>query len=266
VEDPAAADPAPIPISCQEWVKGALAIESRERRFRRDLDVRSRLADLAAAALEHAEKREQSGTTLRSTVELLAGVIRTCDRATGDHSDEVVALALAVGRRMGLRRGALLELEFAAQLHDLGKIGIPDAILHKPAPLDDDEWRLMRTHPVLGAELLRQVPGLVTVAEVVRSAHERWDGLGYPDGLRGREIPLASRIIFACDAFEAMTTDRPYKAARKRADAIRELHDHAGTQFDPAVVAALLGELEPLRDRPQGRHPGLPRALARGRP
>jgi two-component system cell cycle response regulator len=212
---------------------------------------------VAAAALQHAETRGQSGTRLRSSVELLAGVIRTCDRATGEHSDEVVALALAVGRRMGLRRGALLELEFAAQLHDLGKIGIPDAILHKPGALDEDEWRLMRTHPVLGAELLRQVPGLDTVAEIVRSAHERWDGLGYPDGLRAREIPLASRIIFACDAFEAMTTDRPYKPARRRDDAIRELEDHAGTQFDPAVVGALLAELDPLRQRPQGRQPAL---------
>jgi HD-GYP domain-containing protein (c-di-GMP phosphodiesterase class II) len=246
-------------------VKGALAIGSRERRFRRDLDAPARLADLAALTLERAERREQSGSTLRSTVELLAGVIRTCDRETGEHSDEVVALSLAVGRRMWLSRGALLELEFAAQLHDLGKIGIPDAILHKPGPLDKDEWRLMRTHPVLGAELLRQVPGLVGVAEIVRSAHERWDGFGYPDGLHGREIPLASRIILACDAFEAMTTDRAYRPALKRGDAIRELQDNAGTQFDPKVIDALLAELEPLRERPEGRHPALPRALAAGR-
>jgi HD-GYP domain-containing protein (c-di-GMP phosphodiesterase class II) len=251
-----------VPISCQEWVKGALAVESRERRFRRGLDVRPRLADLAAAALEQAEMRERSGTTVRSTVELLAGIIRAFDRETGAHSDDVVALARAVGRRMGLSGGALLELEFGAQLHDLGKIGIPDAVLHNRGPLDEEEWRLMRTHPVLGAELLRQVPGLATVAKVVRSAHERWDGLGYPDGLRAREIPLASRIILACDAFDAMTTDRPYNAARKRDDAIRELEDNAGTQLDPAVVDALLTELEPLRERPQGGHPVLPLPLA----
>jgi hypothetical protein len=255
IDHPVTADlraTAAVPISSQGRTKGALAVGSRERERRfgsRDLDVLSRLADLGGVALEQAENREQLATMLRSSVEALAAAVEARDHQTGEHSDEVVALALEVGRRQGLSRRQLVELEFAARLHDLGKIGVPDAILHKPGPLDESEWQVMRTHPTVGAELLRQVPGLVMVAEIVGAAHERWDGRGYPDGLCGEDIPIASRIIFACDAYHAMTSHRCYRAALSAEAAERELLANAGTQFDPLAVAALLAEVE-HRDHP----------------
>jgi HD-GYP domain-containing protein (c-di-GMP phosphodiesterase class II) len=118
----------------------------------------------------------------------------------------------------------------------VGKIGVPDAVLRKPGPLDDDEWDIMRMHPSLGADMIARVPGLDRVAEAVRTHHERWDGGGYPDGLREAEIPLAGRIIAVCDAFNAMTSDRPYRPAMPERLAVQELRAGAGTQFDPRVV------------------------------
>jgi hypothetical protein len=262
---------AAVPISCQGQTKGALAVGSRERERcfgSRDLDVLSRLADLGGVALEQAENREQLATMLRSNVEenreqlatmlrsnveVLAAAVEARDHQTGEHSDEVVGLALEVGRRQGLSRRQLVELEFAARLHDLGKIGVPDAILHKPGPLDESEWQVMRTHPTVGAELLRQVPGLLMVAEIVQAAHERWDGRGYPAGLRGEDIPIASRIIFACDAYHAMTSHRCYRAALSAEAAGRELRANAGTQFDPHAVATLLEEVEQSDPSPDPR-------------
>ncbi len=135
------------------------------------------------------------------------------------------------------RRGA----EFGALLHDVGKIQIPNAIINKPGPLDDDEWVVMKTHTIEGQRMLERVGGvLARVGVVVRASHERWDGGGYPDGLAGEEIPLAARIVSACDAYNAMTTDRSYRRALPVADAVAELERCAGSQFDPAVVEALI--------------------------
>jgi HD-GYP domain-containing protein (c-di-GMP phosphodiesterase class II) len=131
----------------------------------------------------------------------------------------------------------------AAVLHDIGKVAVPDRILHKPAALNPDEWALMREHPVIGERILRAIPGMGAVARIVRHEHERFDGRGYPDGLAGRDIPIGSRIILACDAFNAMTTDRPYRAAMSRRAALDELCRCAGTQFDPQVTEALVGSL-----------------------
>ena len=132
----------------------------------------------------------------------------------------------------------------AAELHDVGKLGIPDAILDKPGPLDDDEWRLMRQHTVIGERILNADPVMQPVARLVRSSHERWDGDGYPDGLAGAAIPLGARIIAACDALDAMTSDRCYQGARPMAEALSELRRCAGTQFDSDVIAALCARLE----------------------
>jgi HD-GYP domain-containing protein (c-di-GMP phosphodiesterase class II) len=163
-------------------------------------------------------------------------------------------LALAVGRQMSLDGEHLDVLGRAAELHDIGKIAIPDDILHKPGALDDAEWDLMRRHTLIGERLLGSAPALAQVATVVRSSHERWDGAGYPDGLAGDRIPLASRIILACDAFDAMTTDRPYQEAMSFADARAELRRHAGFQFDPSVVELLcaLCSEEPLTSDSDG--------------
>jgi putative nucleotidyltransferase with HDIG domain len=168
-------------------------------------------------------------------------VIEADDQYTGEHTKDVVELTLQVADALGVdddtRRGA----EFGALLHDVGKIRIPDAIINKPGPLDDDEWAVMKTHTIEGQSMLERVGGvLARVGVVVRASHERWDGGGYPDGLAGEQIPLAARIVSACDAYNAMTTDRSYRRALPVADAVAELERCAGSQFDPAVVAALV--------------------------
>jgi HD-GYP domain-containing protein (c-di-GMP phosphodiesterase class II) len=136
------------------------------------------------------------------------------------------------------------QLMEAAELHDIGKVAVPDAILDKPAALDEQEWGFMRRHTILGERILTGAPALREVARLVRASHERFDGRGYPDGLAGEEIPLGARIVAVCDAFDAMTSDRPYRSATSADDARRELERCAGSQFDPAVVAAFCAELD----------------------
>ena len=167
------------------------------------------------------------------------------DPYTAEHSDGIVATACTTARALGASTAELLELRLAAPLHDLGKIRVPSSILAKPGPLTARDRLVIDRHPVWGAELLACVPGLEVVAGIVRFHHERWDGTGYPDGLSGARIPLASRIIAACDAYHAMTSDRPYRRAMSAEQAISELRANAGSQFDPQVVA----ELEKAVDR-----------------
>ena len=155
-------------------------------------------------------------------------------------------LACEVAKRMGLQEGEVRVVQQAALLHDVGKVAIPDEILRKPGPLDEGEREVMRRHPELGERVVSSVPGLAHLAPVVRADHERWDGKGYPDGLSGEEIPLASRIVFACDAWDAMNSDRPYRRAMDTEGKIEELKRGAGTQFDPYVVSVLV---EALKDR-----------------
>jgi two-component system cell cycle response regulator len=155
----------------------------------------------------------------------------------------VGSLAGEVGRMLGLRRDELEELDRAAQLHDLGKLAVPDEILSKPGPLDDREWAFVKQHTIVGERILRASPALRSVATVVRASHENWDGSGYPDGLAAEDIPLASRIIRACNAFVAMTSDRPYRAALSVDDALNELMRCAGTDFDPTVVRVLVAHV-----------------------
>ena len=169
----------------------------------------------------------------RGTALLLGDVIEADDQYTGDHTKDVVELTLQVADRLGVddetRRGA----EFGALLHDVGKIHIPNAIINKPGPLDDEEWAVMKTHTVEGQKMLERVGGvLARVGVVVRASHERWDGGGYPDGLAGDAIPLAARIVSACDAYNAMTTDRSYRAraaGRGRDRRARALRRHASS-------------------------------------
>ena len=156
-----------------------------------------------------------------------------------EHVCDVGLMAVAIGRRFVLNSERLDELRRAAELHDLGKLAIPDRILNKPGALSDSEWRLMRQHTLIGERILNAAPALRPVARLVRSSHERWDGAGYPDGLAGDQIPLGSRIIAACDAYDAIVSERPYDPARSVEEALAELRRHAGTQFDIGVVGAL---------------------------
>jgi HD-GYP domain-containing protein (c-di-GMP phosphodiesterase class II) len=192
------------------------------------------------------ERRERYDAALelnrayRGTVMLLSDVVEADDNYTADHCRGVVTLVSAVADELEIETEARQELEFAALLHDVGKIVIPKEIINKPGALSDDEFELMKTHTIEGQVLLDRVGGLLgRVGSLVRSCHERWDGNGYPDGLAGYEIPLAARIVFACDAYSAMTTDRPYRAAMSQETALEELWANAGTQFDPRVVSAL---------------------------
>jgi two-component system, cell cycle response regulator len=198
-----------------------------------------RLADTRMYA--HKESRRPSVHGQTSGVLLRAQTER--DRALGEHASDVAELAEPVARRLGLAGDDLQYVRQVAELHDLGKLAIPDAILDKPGALTDDEWELVRRHPVVGQRILAAAPALVHVAEIVRSTHERFDGRGYPDGLAGTEIPLVARVIAVCDAFDAMTSNRPYRPARSVEEALEELRRCAGTQFDPAIVAAFLAEL-----------------------
>ena len=176
----------------------------------------------------------------RDAVEALAVALLERDRYTGEHSESVVEMAVAVARNLGLTPGQVEDVRAAALLHDIGKVGIPDAILNKPGPLTPEERTLMAEHPVIGERILHSIGGFQAVSEIVRHEHESWDGSGYPDGLAGDEIPIGSRIILACDAYHAMTSDRPYRARMSHAEAFKELTSCAGRQFDPDVTAALV--------------------------
>ncbi|MFP5363619.1 MAG: HD-GYP domain-containing protein [Thermoleophilia bacterium] len=183
----------------------------------------------------------------RDAVEALAVALLERDRYTGEHAESVVELAVAVGRSIGLSPSQVDDVRAAALLHDIGKVGIPDAILNKPGPLTPDERTVMAEHPVIGERILRSIGGFLNVADIVRHEHESYDGSGYPDGLVGERIPIGSRIILACDAYYAMTSDRPYRARMSHADAYGELARCAGRQFDPAVVEALVAHLHQQR-------------------
>lgn len=184
------------------------------------------------------------------TVRSLAAAIDASDEYTGEHSDAVRHLVTAIGTAMGLSRDELRELELVATLHDVGKIGIPKEVLHKPGPLDPDELVVMRQHPEIGARILDGVPRTSRIREAVLHEHEHWDGSGYPHGLAGEDIPLYSRIVLACDAYHAMTSDRPYRSALPYPEACRRLAEGSGGQFDPRVVAALLRALPEVAATP----------------
>lgn len=196
----------------------------------------------ADAALRLADERmyADKGRTQRSPVrDVLMQLLTERTPGLHDHSSGVMAVTAGVASRFGLDSDCLDETLRAAELHDIGKLAIPDAILNKPGPLDDEEWVFMKQHPVIGQRILDAATALAPVGLIVRSSHERWDGGGYPDGLAGEAIPLGARIISACDAYDAMVSERCYQAARSHDDALEELRRNAGTQFDPAVVEAL---------------------------
>ncbi|HET8757754.1 MAG TPA: HD-GYP domain-containing protein [Solirubrobacteraceae bacterium] len=182
----------------------------------------------------------------RGTALVLAEVVDADDAYTGMHTRGVVELSVAVADHLQLDEHRRRNVEFGALLHDVGKVAIPNAILNKPGPLNDAEWEIMRTHTVEGQRMLDRVGGFMRdVGAIVRGSHERWDGGGYPDGLAGDRIPLEARIITACDAYNAMTTTRPYRQAMDHAAAAAELRRCSGTQFDPTVVEALLAVAAP---------------------
>jgi two-component system, cell cycle response regulator len=200
-------------------------------------------AATADAALRLADDRMYSdkatggGSARQPEVPLLA-LLRERDPGLGDHTHDVAEMCAATAAELGCDATAVALARRGGELHDVGKMAIPDAILHKPGPLTEEEWVFMRRHTVIGDRILSSSPGLAEVAPIARHHHERFDGGGYPDGLAGRDIPLLARVVTVCDAFEAIVADRPYRAGRSVAEARAELRACAGVQFDPAVVAA----------------------------
>jgi response regulator RpfG family c-di-GMP phosphodiesterase len=187
------------------------------------------------------EDTEARADGYRGTALLMGDMLELGDMAGGDEAWGPVALVLEVGDALGLDAPERRQLEFAALLHDIGKLRVPREILDKDGGLTEEEWAIVRRHPVEGERMLERAGGMLAeIAPAVRAHHERWDGRGYPDGLEATEIPLAARIIAACDAFHAMTTTRPYRPAMPAEDALMELRACAGRQFDPDVVDAIL--------------------------
>ena len=209
----------------------------------RDVAFMRVLGRMLADELERAEIERKAQRNRNEAIALgaLFAALDARDGYTGRHSEAVVDLSVQVTRELGMPEAFAEEVKQVALLHDIGKIGIPDAILGKRGPLDESEWELMHTHPAIGAQIVASIESLAPLAPSVRAEHERCDGKGYPDGLTREEIPLASRITLACDAYTAMISSRPYRPeAMDPAVAAAELRDHAGTQFDPDVVTALL--------------------------
>lgn len=186
----------------------------------------------------YARKAERRGPARMQARDLLLAVVRETEPDLDEHNGDVGRLARQLGEHLGLDGDDLDVVVRAAELHDIGKVAVPDEILHKPGSLSEEEWQLMRQHTIIGERILAASPGLASVAELVRASHERWDGAGYPDGLRSEDIPLGARIIAVCDSFDAIVSDRPYARGRTIPEAIAELERCAGEQFDPEVVAA----------------------------
>ncbi len=208
----------------------------------RDMTFMKVLVRLVADQLEREELEagNRQAQTKETSIDALLAALAARDGYTRDHSVALVAHATAVARRMGLSESEVTEIEQAAILHDIGKIGVADESLKKPGILTEAEWEDVRSHSVIGEKIVSATQGLAHITPVIRHVHERWDGKGYPDGLSGEEIPLASRIISVCDAFHAMTSERPYRKALGFQVALEELRKYAGVQFCPHTVEAFL--------------------------
>jgi putative nucleotidyltransferase with HDIG domain len=233
----------PIVVAESNW--GVLNLEQRARGAfdEEDLLLAHVVAGQIGAAIHRCQLVSELEDAFLTTIGVISDAVELQDSYTASHANEVAELAVRVGERLGVDGAELDRLRYGALLHDVGKIGIPAEILRKPGPLTEEERGRMDEHTAIGARMLERIPFLAPVAPLVRSAHERHDGGGYPDGLAGEQIPRGAMVIATCDAFHAMTSDRTYRKAMSVTAAEAELRDHAGTQFEPSVVEALLDEL-----------------------
>ncbi len=241
--DPRSELSAPIFVDGTVW--GVLNIEAAEPNAFGEADavlVEAVAASLGAAA-HRASLVAEMERTFTTTLAAITSTVEAKDDYTANHGQDVATLAERVALRMGLTRAQARDVRYAAMLHDVGKIAVPSEILLKPGPLTDAEWTVMRSHAAVGGELVGRIEAFAHLAPAVRASHERWDGGGYPDGLAGEQIPLAARIISACDTYDAIVTERPYRPARTPAEAHTELCRVAGEQLDECAVQALLAEL-----------------------
>ena len=192
------------------------------------------------AAIHRANLLADVEGAFTTTLAALASTVEAKDGYTAAHGEDVADLAARVAQHMAMSPAEVRDVRYAAVLHDIGKVAVPSEILLKPGPLTDEEWVLMRRHAAVGGELVGRIPAFAHLAAAVRASHERWDGGGYPDALAGAQIPIAARIIAACDTYDAIITHRPYRPARSREEACRELQRVAGLQLDRAVVQATI--------------------------
>jgi diguanylate cyclase (GGDEF)-like protein len=229
------------PLKLERNRVGALTASIGDRRLDdRQMRLVAGLAHQAKLAIESAEHYLSLERTFVSTVAALANALEAKDDYTASHARWITDMSMLVGRELGFDRDCMKRLELGALFHDIGKIGIPSEILQKPGPLTDEEFEIVKEHPELGERILAPIERLEDVRPIVRSCHERWDGLGYPDGKSGTDIPVESRVVLVCDAFHAMVTDRPYRGALPHEEAVRRLQEASGTQFDPTAVAAFV--------------------------
>jgi diguanylate cyclase (GGDEF)-like protein len=237
------ADPRPVLIAPVRWEPDGVAVllSSADSTFSdRDFRLAQGVTDMASLAMGNAARFADLEKAYLQTIEVLANALEAKDEYTSGHAREVAEFSITVGRELGLPEDELRIVELAGIFHDIGKIGVASNIINKPAPLDPEEMAEMQKHPALGAQILEPVEFLQPVRPIVRAGHERWDGKGYPDGLAGEDIPLGARIIFVCDAYHAMTSDRAYRKALPEEEALRRLREAVGSQFDPRVVEAFL--------------------------
>jgi HD-GYP domain-containing protein (c-di-GMP phosphodiesterase class II) len=234
-----------VPIFVDGAVWGVLNIEATDAGALGEPDVV--LIEAIAASFGVAVHRARLVNDLEgaftTALAALTSTVEAKDDYTACHGEDVAVLAERVALRMSLSRAQARDVRYAAMLHDLGKVAVPSEILLKPGPLTDEEWVTMRSHAAIGGELVARIDAFAHLAPAVRASHERWDGGGYPDNLAGEEIPLAARIIAACDTYDAIVTDRPYRPSRTPREACEELARVAGSQLDASVVEAVVDEL-----------------------
>jgi ribonuclease P protein subunit RPR2 len=218
-------------------LRGELARHEREAAAK-EQQLERYAADLRETFKQERARALELQRSYMATVVALSNAVEARDAYTGKHAERVAAYGMEIGRAAGLRLSDTPEIEFGFLLHDIGKVAVPDAILYKPERLTVEERAVIELHPVTGAQIVRGIEFLGDAAAVVRSHHERWDGKGYPDGLRGEEIPIAARVFSAADVFDALTTERPYRPASSIAIARRMIVAESGTHFDPRVIDA----------------------------
>jgi HD-GYP domain-containing protein (c-di-GMP phosphodiesterase class II) len=234
-----------VPILVDGAVWGVLNIEAPEPAAFGEADavLVEAIASSLGSSMHRAMLVADLQQTFTTTLTALMSTVEAKDDYTASHEQQVADLTQRVALRLGLSASRASDVRYAALLHDVGKVAVPSEILLKPGPLDDEQWQVMRGHAAAGGKLVASIPAFAHLAPAVRASHERWDGDGYPDGLAGEQVPLAARIIAACDTYEAIVTDRPYRPARSPAEAAQELRRVTGSQLDARVVDALLAEL-----------------------
>jgi len=231
-----------------ERLRSVLA-EHEAQAAEKEVQLQRYAADLRETFKEERARAAELRDSYFATVRALTNAVEARDAYTGKHAERVAAYALALGGALGESWTGSPEVEFGFLLHDIGKVAIPDSILHKPEPLTPQERSLIEQHPVTGWEIVKQVDFLGAASDVVRHHHERWDGNGYPDGLAAEDIPFTARVFAVADTLDALTTDRPYRPASPLAEARALIREERGTQFDPRVVDALEGLSDDVFDR-----------------